>query len=100
MQIKSLLLSLVSTFFISTLAWAQYADDAVLFSQDYTNGTARFKAMGNAQTALGGDLSAISGNPTGLRFYSRSDSGISLYYMTHLNQTGFIGHNNSSPPGS
>lgn len=99
MQIKSLLLSLVSTFFISTLAWAQYADDAVLFSQDYTNGTARFKAMGNAQTALGGDLSAISGNPAGLGFYSQSDIGISLDYMNHLNKTGFMGNNNSVSAG-
>lgn len=95
MHIKTLLLSIFSLFIFSNVLYAQYADDAVLFSQDFTSGTARFKGMGNAQTSLGGDMSSISGNPAGLGFYSQSDIGISLDYMNHLNKADFMSESNS-----
>lgn len=95
MRIKTLLLSILSLFVFSDFVFGQYADDAVLFSQDFTNGTARFKGMGNAQTALGGDMSSISGNPAGLGFYSQSDIGITLDYMNHLNKADFMSETNS-----
>ena len=44
---------------------AQTAYDALLFSENEYEGTARTMAMGNAFTALGGDLGAISINPAG-----------------------------------
>lgn len=44
---------------------AQTAYDALLFSENNYEGTARSVAMGNAFTALGGDLGGISINPAG-----------------------------------
>ena len=44
---------------------AQTAYDAYLFSENNYEGTARTVAMGNAFTALGGDLGSISLNPAG-----------------------------------
>ena len=46
-------------------SYAQTAYDALLFSENNYEGTARSVAMGNAFTALGGDLGSISINPAG-----------------------------------
>lgn len=46
-------------------AHAQTAYDALLFSENEYEGTARTMAMGNAFTALGGDLGAVTINPAG-----------------------------------
>lgn len=43
--------------------FAQTAEDALTIAQEYYEGTARTMAMGNAFTALGGDLGAIGLNP-------------------------------------
>ena len=45
--------------------YGQSAYDAWRFSQNEYEGTARSVAMGNAFTALGGDLGAITINPAG-----------------------------------
>ena len=44
---------------------AQTAYDALLFSENEYEGSARTMAMGNAFTALGGDLGSVSINPAG-----------------------------------
>ena len=44
---------------------AQNANDAYMFSENLYEGTARTMAMGNAFTALGGDLGSININPAG-----------------------------------
>ena len=44
---------------------AQTINDALLFSERNNEGTARTVAMGNAFTALGGDLGSIGINPAG-----------------------------------
>ncbi len=51
--------------FMSFGAFAQTANDALLFSENEYEGTARTMAMGNAFTALGGDLGSIGLNPAG-----------------------------------
>ena len=56
----SLLLGLSAAF-----GYAQTAYDALLFSENDYEGTARSVAMGNAFTALGGDLGSIGINPAG-----------------------------------
>src|SRR5690606_37366155 len=71
----------------SGVVHAQYVEDGMRFSQSETGATARFKAMGNAQTALGGDLSSISGNPAGLGFFNTSDAAISFGYFGNLNKS-------------
>lgn len=50
---------------MATFSHAQTAYDALLFSGNNYEGTARSIAMGNAFTALGGDLGSISINPAG-----------------------------------
>lgn len=45
--------------------WAQNVQDALLYSNESLNGTARYQSMSGAFGALGGDLSAINVNPAG-----------------------------------
>lgn len=47
------------------IGYAQSAYDGLLFSENNYEGTARSVAMGNAFTALGGDLGSITINPAG-----------------------------------
>lgn len=49
----------------ASLAHAQSAYDGLIFSENNYEGTARSVAMGNAFTALGGDLGAVTINPAG-----------------------------------
>lgn len=49
-----------------------YQDLGILFSQDDSNGSARYTAMGGAFGALGGDVSAININPAGLSVFKNS----------------------------
>ena len=50
---------------MAVCAEAQTMYDALRFSENNYEGTARTMAMGNAFTALGGDLGSISINPAG-----------------------------------
>ena len=44
---------------IGTSVMAQYVYDALRYSEQYSEGTARSVAMGNAFVALGGDMGAF-----------------------------------------
>ncbi len=48
---------------------AQFAEDALRFSELYRQGTARSMAIGGAFGGLGGDFSVLSTNPGGLAIY-------------------------------
>lgn len=91
MNINKIALSLffVSCFYVS--GQAQYMEDIRRYSQSEQGATARFKGLGNAQTALGGDISSISGNPAGLGFFSQSDISLSLDYLNDHNQATYFG---------
>jgi len=54
-------------------SFAQYSQDALRFSTFQTGNTSRIKAIGNAGTAVGGDISSIGGNPAGIGFFTRSE---------------------------
>lgn len=56
---------------------AQYAEDALRFSQFYYQGTARSMATGNALGAMGADFSVLSTNPAGIGVYRSSEFNIS-----------------------
>ncbi|SFC70556.1 hypothetical protein SAMN05421747_12040 [Parapedobacter composti] len=73
------------------VAEAQYLQDVLRYSQPEQGATARFRGLGNAQTALGGDLSSISGNPAGLGFFGQSDISISFDYLNDVNKAGYFG---------
>lgn len=62
---KRTFFTILLTIAASAGAYAQTAYDAWLFSENNYEGTARSVAMGNAFTALGGDLGSITINPAG-----------------------------------
>jgi len=71
-------------------------EDIRRYSQPELGATARFRGLGNAQTALGGDLSSISGNPAGLGFFGQSDVSISFDYLSDLNKARYFGTNSQN----
>ena len=90
---------IITLFLSMTLAaalFAQTADDALNIAQEYYEGTARSMAMGNAFTALGGDLGAISINPasSGVMRYSQITFTPSLTITDH--RTGYLGTTSNS----
>lgn len=78
---------------VTVSGFAQTAYSALMLSENDYEGTARTAAMGNAFTALGGDLGAVSINPAasavnryslfsvtpGLNIFSSTASGVSPY---------------------
>lgn len=73
---KRICLIISAILFVSYGLFAQNIDDALRYSQVFYSGTARFRAMGGAFTALGGDLSAISLNPAGTGVFRSSELSI------------------------
>lgn len=61
------------------------AADAVRYSLDNMTGTARFRGLGGAMGALGGDLSAMTVNPAGSAVfnYNSGTASISNYNVTN-----------------
>ncbi|RLD73983.1 MAG: hypothetical protein DRI87_02450, partial [Bacteroidetes bacterium] len=59
--------------FLTYILSAQYAEDALRYSQIYYQGTARSMAVGGAFGALGGDFSTLSTNPGGIGIYRTSE---------------------------
>ena len=57
---------------------AQDVADAVRYSMDEIQGTARFRAMSGAFGALGGDISSININPAGSAIFNNSYAALSL----------------------
>ncbi len=58
-------------------SFAQYADDALRFSQVYYQGTARSMAIGGAIGAIGADFSSASVNPAGMGLFRSGEFSIS-----------------------
>ncbi|MBP8067415.1 MAG: hypothetical protein KAY27_02515 [Pedobacter sp.] len=77
-------LVLVAIVAITSTSYAQYASDALRFSQTNYGSTARFKALGNAQIGVGGDMSSLGANPAGLGLFTRSEFSLT----PEFNQTG------------
>jgi len=93
----------------TSVSYAQYVNDALRFSQTHYGSTSRFKALGNAQIGVGGDISSLGGNPAGLGLFTRSEfsltpefnqSGVNSVYLNqqekvnksqlNLNQLGAV----------
>jgi hypothetical protein len=79
---------------------AQNANDAYMFSENLYEGTARTMAMGNAFTALGGDLGSLNINPAGsaVAGYSQFTITPSLTFTVNKAQGAQL-PNTSSQPG-
>lgn len=96
MNIKKIALSSLLLAGVCVSVQAQYMEDIRRYTQPEQGATARFRGLGNAQTALGGDLSSISGNPAGLGFFGQSDFSITLDYINDLNKASYFGTNSQN----
>ena len=85
---KSILL-LVGVLFISS-SYSQDITDALRYSQDEIQGTARFRALSGAFGALGGDMSAVSINPAGSAIFNSSHISFTLSNLNKKNKTQYF----------
>lgn len=74
-------------------SFAQYNADAFRFSGATNSATARFNALGGAQTAIGGDLTSLYGNPAGLGMFTKSEFSFTPSVNITNNETKFLGTN-------
>jgi hypothetical protein len=95
MKIKYIL-SVIAIVAFTQNTFAQYSQDAIRFSQTINGSTSRIKAVGNAGTAVGGDLSNISGNPAGLGFFTRSEVSITPEYNNSKTKANYLGQSTSA----
>ena len=86
----------MATVAIAQHASAQYSQDAIRFSGAQTGATSRIKALGNANVAVGGDLTSIGGNPAGLGFFTRSELSITPEFNMNKVGSDFLGQNSKS----
>ena len=75
----------------ANIAQAQEIQDAMRYSQDNLNGTARFRAMGGAFGALGGDLSSINVNPAGSAIFLNNQIGVTISNYNIKNNSNYFG---------
>ena len=95
---KKNLLLLVGMLY-SCLIYSQDVQDALIYSMDDIQGTARYRALSGAFGAVGGDMSAVSLNPAGSAIFSVSHASFSLSSLNMNNDTQFfngIDSNNNS----
>ncbi|AYL94189.1 OmpP1/FadL family transporter [Mucilaginibacter celer] len=95
MKIKYLL-SVIAIVAITKDSFAQYSQDAIRFSTFQTGSTARIKAIGNAGTAIGGDLSSVGGNPAGLGFFTHSEVSLTPEYNNSKVNSSYFGQAGSA----
>ncbi len=86
----------LSTLMLATVAgtgtlYAQYAQDALRFSQSNYGSTSRFKGLGGAQIGLGGDMSSLGGNPAGLGMFTRSEFSITPEFNNTTAKSTYLG---------
>lgn len=87
----------ISNSFAQDIQGIQNITDAVRYSLDEIQGTARFRAMSGAFGALGGDMSAVSINPAGSAIFDNSHASVSISnYNTNNDITFFNGISSSS----
>lgn len=79
--------------------YAQYVGDALRFSQTNYGSTARFKAMGNAQIGVGGDMSSISGNPAGLGLFTKSEFSFTPEFNQANTKATYLGQKDNTDKG-
>lgn len=87
------------TVLLLSLSWAgfaQDADQAYNFSENLYIGSARTLAMGNAFTAVGGDLGALSINPASSGVLRMSEFEISPSWITAVGKADYLGSYNNA----
>ena len=84
----------------ASVAQSQEISDALRYSQDDLNGTARFRAMSGAFGALGGDLSSIYVNPAGSAVFLNNQMGLTLSSFNIKNNSNYFGTKTSDKENS
>jgi hypothetical protein len=85
------LISLILIGFATIQVEAQQIPDALRYAQDDITGSARYRAMGGAFGALGGDLSALNVNPAGSAIFMNNFASISLSNYNQQNKSNYFG---------
>lgn len=76
---------------VTANAYSQTIYDAVKFTNQDLNGTARFVGMGGAMGALGANISTIKTNPAGIALYRSNDVMTSFGVSTDNVESTFVG---------
>lgn len=84
----------------NTVIHSQGISDALRYSQDNLNGTARFSAMSGAFGALGGDLSSLNINPAGSAVFSNNQMALTLSNNSTKNNSNYFGTKSSDSNNS
>ena len=72
-------------------SYSQEVSDALRYAQDNLTGTARFRAMGGAFGALGGDLSSLTVNPAGSAIFTNNQAGVTFSNQSIKNNSNYFG---------
>jgi hypothetical protein len=72
---------------------SQNLTDALRYSTENLNGTARFNALSGAFGALGGDISSIAVNPAGSAIFINSAGSATLSVVDKKNKSNYFGAN-------
>ena len=94
------LLTIIAVAAITETSFAQYSQDAIRYSTFQTGTTSRLKGVGNAGTAIGGDLSSVSGNPAGLGFFTMSEASITPEFDGSKVSANYLGQINNASKNS
>lgn len=85
----------VVAFMVTGTTFAQSITDALRYGTSNVTGTARYRAMGGAFGALGGDLSAIGDNPASSAVFTKGTASITFANDSYDNTTSFFGDQTS-----
>ena len=94
---------LIAIILFSTVLNSVYGQDiydAMRFAQTDLNGTARFKAMGGAFGAVGGDFSSLNVNPAGSLIFANNQVGVTLSNFNTCNESNYFGKTTSNNKNS
>jgi hypothetical protein len=96
---RLILMFVVAIVATTSNTYAQYASDALRFSQTNYGSTARFKGLGGAQIGVGGDMSSLTGNPAGLGLFTKSEFSLTPEFDYNDSRTNYLGQNGNTTKG-
>ena len=91
---------LLALSFSVSIVQSQEISDAMRYTQDNLNGTARFRAMSGAFGALGGDLSSLNVNPAGSAVFTNNQMTLTLSNFDTKNKSNYFGTTTSEKNNS
>lgn len=91
---------LILTTLVVSYTHAQDITDALRYAQSNSGGSARYRAMGGAFGALGGDLSSMKVNPAGSVIFANNQIGFTLSNSNDLTDSHYFGTKSSDSKSS